>query len=96
MSEDVDWRYRADHIAKHGVTPELTAEALDDPNRMVLDPDPASLSGRTLRIVGWRRSQHRLITVIVSPDGDVTWGVNAWPSNSTDQHRYRKGIDDEH
>lgn len=53
-------------------------EALADPNRLVLDPDSASQSGKTLRIIGWCYSIHRLVTVIVLPEGDVTWGVNAW------------------
>lgn len=73
------------------MTPALADEAVDDPNRLVIDPDPASESGRTVRIIGWSHSLGKVVTVIVLPDGDTVWGVNAWPSNSTDQRRYREG-----
>ncbi|WP_019286233.1 hypothetical protein [Arsenicicoccus bolidensis] len=90
-----DWRHRGSYIAKHGLTPALANEAVNDPNRLVLDPDPSSQSGRTIRIVGWSSNREMLITVILLPDGEVTWGVNAWPSNGTDQRRYREEEVDE-
>ena len=90
VGEDADWRYRGDYIAKHHMTPALAIEALTDPNRLVLDPDSSSLSGRTQRIIGWCHTVTRLVTVIVLPDEDTLWGVNAWYSNSTDQRRYRE------
>lgn len=61
----------------------------------VIDPDPASVSGRTVRVIGWSPSLRQVVTVIVLPDGEVTWGVNAWPANSTDQRRYREEAGDE-
>lgn len=90
MGEGIDWRHRGEYISKHGLTPDLADEANADPNRLVIDPDPASVSGRTVRIIGWSTTIQTLITVIVLPDGGITWGVNAWPSNSTDQRRYRQ------
>lgn len=92
---EVDWRHRGEYIAKHGLTPAAADEAYADPNRLVVDPDPASQSGRTIRVIGWSTSLGQLVTVIVLPDNDVTWGVNAWPANSTDQRRYRKEPTDE-
>jgi len=50
MGEGIDWRHRGDYIVKHGLTPELANEAFADPNRLVIDPDPASVSGRTIRV----------------------------------------------
>ncbi len=91
MGEGIDWRHRGDYIAKHGLTPDIADQAFNDPNRLVIDPDPASVSGRTIRIIGWARSVQTLVTVIVLPDEGIIWGVNAWPSNSTDQRRYREG-----
>lgn len=85
-----DWRHRGLYIAKHGMTPSLADEALADPDRLVLDPDPASESGRTVRVVGWAPSLQALVSVIVLPDVEQLWGVNAWLSNSTDQRRYRQ------
>ncbi|MGB3954950.1 MAG: hypothetical protein WBL05_06685 [Brooklawnia sp.] len=90
MSEGIDWRHRGDYLAKHGLTPDVADEAFADPNRLVIDPDPASLSGRSIRVIGWSSSIRMLVTVIVLPDEGVVWGVNAWPSNSTDQRRYRE------
>ena len=90
MSEGIDCRHRGDYIAKHGLTPDVADEAFADPNRLVIDPDPASLSGRSIRVIGWSSSIRMLVTVIVLPDEGVVWGVNAWPSNSTDQRRYRE------
>lgn len=90
MSGELDWTHRGGYIAKHGVTPRLANEAWQDPERLVINPDPSSSSGRTIRVVGWSITLGGLITVITLPDGDVTWGVNAWPSNSTDQRRYRE------
>lgn len=43
-------------------------EALTDPNHLVLDPDSSSLSGRTQRIIDWRDTIGRLVTVIALPD----------------------------
>ena len=90
VDEGIDWRHRGDYIAKHGLTPDLADEAFADPNRLVIDPDPASVSGRTIRVIGWSSTMRALITVIILPDEGVVWGVNAWPSNSTDQRRYRE------
>lgn len=90
MDGAIDWRHRGEYIAKHDMTPLLADEAFADPNRLVINPDPASTSGRTIRVIGWSHSAQRLVTVIVLPEPDVIWGVNAWPSNSTDERRYRE------
>ena len=88
--DGIDWTQRGEYLAKHGLTPALAKEAWNDPNRLVISPDPASISGRTIRVIGWSTTFARLVTVIVLPDDDVVWGVNAWPSNSTDQRRYQQ------
>jgi hypothetical protein len=51
--ETADWSHRGDYIAKHGVTPDEADEALADPDRVVIKPDPASKSGRGVRII-WK------------------------------------------
>lgn len=85
-----DWQHRGEYVAKHGLTSAAADESLDDPNRLDIDPDPPSRSGRTVRVIGWSTSLQSLVTVIILPKDDVTWGVNAWPANSTDQRRYRE------
>jgi hypothetical protein len=93
VDDSLDWRHRGVYVAKHGLTPALADEAWDDPGRLVIDPDPASESGRTIRVIGWSATMRRLVTVIALPDGPATWGVNAWPSNDVDTSRYRKDKD---
>lgn len=38
---------------KHGVTAEEADEALDDPDQVTLDPDPAGKSGQSVRVMAW-------------------------------------------
>jgi uncharacterized DUF497 family protein len=87
-----DWSHRGDYIIeKHGVTPEEANEALDDPERVVIDPDYNSTSGRSVRIIGFSQIVDDLITVIVLEDEGVVYGVNAWRSNSKDRRIYEEG-----
>lgn len=88
MGTEAEWTHRAEYIVKHAVTPQLANEALSDPDRLVIDPDPSSRSGRTVRVIGWLPSASALLTVIVLPDDETLWGVNAWRSNTTDRRRY--------
>lgn len=81
---------------RHGVTVEQANEALADPRALVFNPDYASLSGRSMRTIGWSDSAARLLTVITVIEDDVTYGVNGWPSNDTDTRHYREGKDHEH
>ena len=50
----IDGSHRGDYIvAKHGVTPDEAEEAVSDPERIVIDPDYNSTSGRSIRIIGF-------------------------------------------
>ena len=92
MFGHADWSHRGDYIvAKHGVTPEEADEALLDPERIVIDPDYNSTSGRSVRIIGFSQTADDLLTVIVLTDEGVTYGVNAWRSNGRDLRIYEKG-----
>jgi uncharacterized DUF497 family protein len=87
-----DWSHRGDYIVeKHDVTPEEADEALLDPERIVIDPDYNSTSGRSVRIIGFSQTADDLITVIVLTDEGVTYGVNAWRSNARDRRIYEEG-----
>jgi hypothetical protein len=66
---------------EHGVTPGDADEALADPARLVLDPDPASQSGRSVRTIGWSETKAHPLTVITVDDDGTTYGVNGWESN---------------
>ena len=41
-------------FARHGITAKQADEALTDPEAVVFDPDYASLSGRSVRTIGWQ------------------------------------------
>ena len=92
MYGHADWSHRGDYIvAKHGVTPEEADEALLDPERIVIDPDYNSTSGRSVRIIEFSQTDDDLLTVIVLTDEGVTYGVNAWRSNGRDLRIYENG-----
>lgn len=76
---------------KHGVTTEEADEALDDPDRVVLNPDPASKSGQSVRVIGYSISAADLITVITVEYEGTTYGGNGWRSSDIDRRRYREG-----
>lgn len=92
VSQGVDWSERGDYMQRrHGITPAEANETLSDPDRLVLDPDPASKSGRGTRTIGYSPTAESLITVILLTHDGTTYGVNGWRSNSIDQRRYRGG-----
>lgn len=92
MSGVVDWSQRGEYMQqRHGIAPTWADEALSDPDRVVLDPDPASKSGRGTRTVGFSPTAQYLVTVILLEHEGTVYGVNGWRSNSTDQRRYKEG-----
>ncbi|CAN5301096.1 hypothetical protein BH24ACT12_BH24ACT12_10150 [soil metagenome] len=89
MFGHADWSHRGGYIAtKHGVTPDEADEAVDDPERIVINPDCNSTSGRSTRIIGFSATAGDLLTVIVLVEDNATYGVNAWRSNARDRRIY--------
>ena len=82
-------------LARHSIHPVWANEALDDPARVVITPDPASKSGRAARTIGWSYTAHRIITVITLVHDGRLHGVNGWVANSSDQRLYREEDQDE-
>jgi hypothetical protein len=82
-------------LARHGIQPAWAIEVLDDPDRLVITPDPASKSGRAVRTIGWSSTADRIITVITLVDNGRLYGVNGWVANSGDQRLYREEDRDE-
>lgn len=97
MGVEVDWSHRAEYMQqRHGVTSEQANEALADLTALVFDPDYASLSGHSVRTIGWSDSAGRLLTVITVTEDEVTYGVNGWPANDIDtRHHYRHRAEDD-
>ena len=73
-------------------------EAVADPGAAWLDPDPASASGLSVRVIGYSLLAGGVLTVILLPartDPDDTpagdwWGANAWGSNDRDRRIYEQ------
>lgn len=86
----VDWSKRGEYIAKRGMTPTIANEALTDPNRLVQVPDPASKSGASDRTIGYSHTYGGLVTVITVDDDGTVFGINAWPSSTTDIRKYQR------
>jgi uncharacterized DUF497 family protein len=93
VTVEVDWTHGAEHMrAEHGLTPQEADEAAADIDAVWFDPDPASKSGRSVRVIGYSRSRRAVLTVIlVHRDGGGYWGANGWESNAPDRRRYEKG-----
>lgn len=92
MGRKVDWSYRGEYMERrHGVSSIKANDALNEPDAVTIHPDPASVSGQSTRVIGRARSTSRLLTVIVLDRNDVCYGVNGWPSNLADRHRYKTG-----
>lgn len=97
FDEPLDWSKRASYMfTKHGIETHCADEAYEDPERAVIQPDYASISGQSTRIIGWSRCADAVLTVIVVEDEGHLYGANAWKANEKDQAIYHgKGDNDE-
>lgn len=95
--ERVDWSERGAYMErKHGITPQVADDALGDANRVLIDPDYNSTSGRSIRIIGHSVIANDIITVIVLENDGTEFGVNGWVANEKDRRIYAEGgVDDE-
>ncbi|MGH3695140.1 MAG: hypothetical protein ACRDRX_14330 [Pseudonocardiaceae bacterium] len=86
----VDWTYGAQHMwDNHKVATAEADEAIDDIDAVWFDPDPASRSSRSVRVIGFSHSRRGILTVIlVRRDEGTYYGANGWESNPSDQRRY--------
>jgi hypothetical protein len=90
---DVDWTHRGQYMQRrHGVPPAVANEALGDPDAQVFDPDPKSISGESVRVIGFAPTTRTVLTVIVVGKRDDAgwWGVNGWPANAAERRIYRE------
>lgn len=95
MFDELDWSHRGEYMeARHGITVALANDAVSDANRVLVNPDYNSESGRTVRIIGYSRVAGAIITVIAMADSGIDYGVNGWISNEKDQRIYREATVD--
>jgi hypothetical protein len=88
----LDWSKRNVYMfEKHKIRTSQADEAFDDPERVVIAPDYASISGHSVRVIGFSPSAGDVLTVIVVVDQDDhgrTYGANAWRANEKDRRLY--------
>ncbi|AXQ63259.1 hypothetical protein I5G72_gp14 [Mycobacterium phage Collard] len=84
---------RAEHLwERRKTTIRQAEEALNDPQRVTLDPDPARREGGNgIRVVGYSPTAGRVLCVIVVPYEGELWGATAFPANKTYQRIYQEG-----
>jgi len=91
MFSNVDWSERDAYMfARHGVTTAQAEEALADPERVVINPDYASKTGQSVRIIGYSESLDKVLTIIVVVDDGHEYGANGWESNARDRYIYHQ------
>ncbi len=104
MRFDVDWSHGAEHMwSGHQLSIEHANEALADDECIVADPDPASRSGQSARVIGYSSAAAAVLVVILVHREDrpgAWWGANGWRANSTERRTYweqteQKGSSDE-
>ncbi|WP_375487144.1 transposase [uncultured Mycobacterium sp.] len=90
----VIWTNRRDHLARLGVTVEQAEESLNDADRVVFNPDPASQSGKSVRTIGYSRQARAVLCVVtVTVSGvkyGVTYGATAFKANPKYQLIYKE------
>lgn len=75
----------------HQITVEQANEALEDDGRIVADPDPASRSGVSARVIGYSPGAVAVLVVILVHREErpgAWWGANGWRANSTERRTY--------
>jgi len=92
MDEVIDCTAAVEHIwDRHRILPEWVEQACADTDRVILDPDPASRSGRSVRIVGFSSGYGYPITIVAVRRRDHLVVASAWRANSRDRRTYREG-----
>jgi len=93
----VDWSHGAAHMwDRHQVTVDQASEALADDERIVVDPDPASRSGVSARVIGYSPAAAAVLVVILVRREDkpgMWWGANGWRANSTERRSYWEQVE---
>lgn len=98
MGFEADWQHGAEHMwTGHQITVEQANQALADVDALLFDPDPASRSGTSARLIGYSSSAVAVLVVILVHREDrpgAWWGANGWRANSTDRRTYQQKIEE--
>jgi hypothetical protein len=74
------------------MAPEWTAEAMNDPEMLWLEPDPKSEGGLGIRIIGYSISARFVVTVIAYRRDGRLHGATAYKASGSDLRAYREGV----
>lgn len=92
----INFEAAAEHIwRRHRLLTEWVRQAVSDEDRLILDPDPASRSGLSLRIVGFSVAYGHPITVVAIRRRTHLEITSAWRSNPRDERIYRERQENE-
>jgi hypothetical protein len=103
--ERIEWDDKAsDHIQTRSarytdavdIDPGWTVEVVNDPDRLVDEPDPRSAHTNSVRIVGYSSTAWMVITVVALRDvHGVLHGASAWKTRGAPLRQYREGGSDD-
>lgn len=72
------------------IDPDWTAEAVNDPQRLVDEPDPKSSHLNSVRTIGYSPTAQIVITVVALRDaGGIQHGATAWKTRGAALRQYR-------
>lgn len=77
---------------RHRVLPSWAQEAWEDPTALVVDPDPASRSGRSIRVIGYSPGARAVLVLVLVKDADQLIAASAWRANASHRRRYTEGM----
>lgn len=78
---------------RHRVLPAWAQQAWDDPAALVADPDPASRSGRSVRVIGYSPGARAVLVLILVKGQHGLVAASAWRANASHRRRYLEGMD---
>lgn len=94
----IEWDSNAaDHIRTRSaryadavdIDPDWTVEVVNDPDRLVDEPDPRSAHANSIRIVGYSPTARMVITVVALRDArGVLRGTSAWKTRGAPLRQY--------
>lgn len=78
---------------RHRVLSAWAQQAWEDPTALVVDPDPASRSGKSIRVIGYSPGARAVLVLILVKDEHQLVAASAWRANASHQRRYVEGMD---
>ena len=90
---NIDWSFAVEHMwSRHLILLTWAQEAVRDINRLTLNPDPASRSGSSIRIIGYSRGADMVLAVIIVEFHGRYFAASAWKANESQARHYRQGM----